>query len=129
MLALDKHNYLGSFYEIIPSGATPKYIPIHDCWKPSYGTSDSLSVVRAPLAELIPFPWDPNLAWIVRDTTPTSYIMPSLTRGPPLQSLSRSLDENPLRSQPCVDHKRHGTYILHYSISLIHSWKVKPVHA
>jgi len=37
---------------------------------------------------------------------------PSVTCGPPLRSLSRSPGENLLRSQPCVDRKRHDTYIL-----------------
>jgi len=37
---------------------------------------------------------------------------PLVTRGPPLRSLSRSPGENLLRSQPCVDRKRHDTYIL-----------------
>jgi len=37
---------------------------------------------------------------------------PSMTCGPPLRSLSRSPGENLLGSQPCVDRKRHGTYIL-----------------
>ena len=41
-----------------------------------------------------------------------------VTCGPPLRSLSRSLGENPLRSQPCVDNKRHDTYIL-FSLSHI----------
>jgi len=35
MLAVNKHYYLDSFYGIIPSGVTPKYIPIHYRWKPS----------------------------------------------------------------------------------------------
>jgi len=37
---------------------------------------------------------------------------PSVTCGPPLRSLSRPHSENPLRSQPYVDHKRHDTYVL-----------------
>jgi len=37
---------------------------------------------------------------------------PSVTCGTPLRSLSRPPGENLLRSQPCVDRKRHGTYIL-----------------
>jgi len=37
---------------------------------------------------------------------------PTVTRGPPLRSLSHSPGENLLRSQPGVDHKRHGTYVL-----------------
>jgi len=47
---------------------------------------------------------DENLAKVHRT--------PSVTCGPPLRSLSHSPGENLLRSQPCVDRKRHGTYIL-----------------
>jgi len=52
----------------------------------------------------IPYMTDENLAKVHRT--------PSVTCGPPLRSLSRSPGENLLRSQPCVDHKRHGTYVL-----------------
>jgi len=37
---------------------------------------------------------------------------PSMSCGPPLWSLSRSPGVNLLRSSPCVDRKRHDTYIL-----------------
>jgi len=52
----------------------------------------------------IPYMTDENLAKVHRT--------PSVTCGPPLRSLSRSPGENLLRSQPCVDRKRHDTYIL-----------------
>ena len=65
----------------------------------------------------IPYMTDEDLAKVHRT--------PSVACGPPLRSLSRSPGENLSRSQPCVDRKRHGTYILinildiHGSISII----------
>ena len=52
----------------------------------------------------IPYMTDENLAKVHRT--------PSVACGPLLRSLSRSHSKNPLRSQPCVDRKRHDTYIL-----------------
>jgi hypothetical protein len=57
----------------------------------------------------IPYMTDENLA--------KAHRTPSVTCGPPLWSLSRSFGENPLRSQPGMDRKRHDTYILHYALS------------
>jgi len=79
MLALNKHSYLGSFYGIIPSGVTPEYIPIHDRWNlamvhrtPSVSCGPTLQSVSRPPGVNLLHP----LAWITRDTTPTSWLKP-----------------------------------------------------
>ena len=42
--------------------SNPEYNPIHDRWKPIWGTSDSLSDVRAPLRSLSRSPGE-NLSY------------------------------------------------------------------
>ena len=59
----------------------------------------------------IPYMTDENLAKVHRT--------PSVSCGPPLRGLSRSPGVNLLRSQPCVDRKRHDTYIL-LKVLIIH---------
>jgi hypothetical protein len=133
MLALNKHSLSWFIVRRAPGGVTPSTIP--------YMTDENLAKVhRTPLVKCEP-PLQslsrshgenfsgPNLAWIARDTTPTSYINSQWSAGPPCGAYPVSLARNPLRSQPSVDHKRHNTYMIHYSLSLIHSWRVKPIHA
>jgi len=62
------------------------------------------SVLGGVTPSTIRYMTDENLAKVHRT--------PSVTCGPPLRSFSRSHSEKSLRSQPCVDHKRHGTYVL-----------------
>jgi len=115
-----------------PGGVTPSTI--------SYMTDEHLAKVHwtpsvtcgAPLRSLSCSPWrEPLEILTLRGSQETHHLHLTLRSGvwAPLAELISFPWREPLRSQPCVDHKRHGTYIIHYSLGLIHSWEAKPIHA